>query len=36
MTFQGKVLETLVMGKSIFKDGEILGEAGPMDTLFAP
>lgn len=28
MTFQGKVNQTIVHGKTIFKDGEILGEAG--------
>lgn len=28
MTFQGKVNQTLVHGKTIFKDGEIVGQAG--------
>lgn len=28
MTFQGKVLQTIVHGKTIFKDGEIIGQAG--------
>ncbi|MGB1289246.1 MAG: dihydroorotase, partial [Aggregatilineales bacterium] len=28
MTFQGKVNQTLVHGKTIFKDGEITGQAG--------
>lgn len=28
MTFQGKVLQTIVNGKTIFKDGEIVGHAG--------
>ena len=28
VTFQGKVLRTLLAGKTIFQDGEITGEAG--------
>ncbi len=28
MTFQGKVRQTIVHGKTIFKDGEIVGQAG--------
>lgn len=28
ITFQGKVLQTIVNGKTVFKDGEIIGEPG--------